>query len=75
MIHFCKNVLAHEHDLLSINSVATMYQQQLKKSARLIPLLDEDLQHDYSRKLKELEIENTRGRESSKWWHIPRRVK
>ena len=72
MMHFCKGILAHEHDLLSINSVATMYQQQLKKISRLLPLLDEDLQHDYSRKLK-LEAMKVPVKNNSRWWRIPRR--
>lgn len=54
-VHFCKILYAHPENLLKINSAITIFQQQLNKASKLIPLLEDDLQYDYKLQLANLE--------------------
>lgn len=71
LLHFCVKLKEHTDDLLSLSGVYSLYDQQLNKIRKLVPLVDEDLQFDYNQKLKSLQMHaNEKG---SEWWRIRRK--
>lgn len=56
LLHYCvtmRKLDDHVHPKLE-----TIYQQQLNKIEKMIPLVDEDLQYDYLQQLESLKLEN-----------------
>ena len=67
-LHFSRALQQHPENLLNITSANTIYHQQLNRAAKLIPELEDDLQHDYRRRLQALASEAEKPKKSSRWW-------
>jgi len=51
LIHFCKNMRQSRLPIASSALLQNMYERQKQKCYKLLPLLHEDLQHDFSEEL------------------------
>jgi hypothetical protein len=67
-LHFCRSLLSHSDNLLSVTSANTIYHQQLNKIEKLLPSLDEDMKHDLSRQLTLMTNKNVSPPKASRWW-------
>lgn len=67
-LYLCFGLLNHPEKLLTITSANTIFHQQLNKASRLVPLLEEDLQHDFQLKIDQLNRAQTNAPASPRWW-------
>jgi hypothetical protein len=54
LLHFCKGMKSQDLPLQKSQQLINLYDQQLKKIAKLIAMMHEDLQNDYRREYLEL---------------------
>ncbi len=56
LLYFCTKLKQSGIPITKSTALTKLYQQQLKKINTVLPVLHEDLQHDYLRELEELSI-------------------
>lgn len=71
-LHFCSVLQSHPDNLLNITSANTIFHQQLNRAEKLIPMLEDDLQRDYQRRLETLSGEEVKPKKISRWWRARR---
>lgn len=67
-LHLCNGIYNHPDNLLNITSANTIFQQQLSKATRLVPLVEDDLQYDFQLTIDQLTARDTTPLKRARWW-------